>query len=302
VEGLLPKVGTSLIAATPKTGKGTLTRQLCVAIANGEPFLGRTTVKGRTLFCSRQEMLSDTVEKLKRTNSGRIPNVLVSPVDLPMPGRDAEAKIRAILVEAREYGEPVSFVVLDMLSSFFKMKEGHYDEAFAALEPIQELAVEFGTHLCVNHHGNKATTPESLSLNSVMGSAAISGSVDTILGICRDPKTDQRCVASWQRTGKEIQKHWLDWDDNTLRVVLGKPFGNVESLKQKHQEKRDKVEKFVNDNPGCSFNQIHTKVGGRLDGLQNILDELVESKRIYPGERTGKGGGTSYFPVDAGLF
>ena len=54
VEGLLPLTGTAVLAGRPKSGKSTLALNLALAVARGEPFLGRETRKGPALYCARR--------------------------------------------------------------------------------------------------------------------------------------------------------------------------------------------------------------------------------------------------------
>jgi Mrp family chromosome partitioning ATPase len=46
VDGLLPTGGLSVLVGKPKAGKSTLARALAVAVARGEPWLGRATFPG----------------------------------------------------------------------------------------------------------------------------------------------------------------------------------------------------------------------------------------------------------------
>src|SRR5262245_49976577 len=47
---ILPKGGMSLNVAKPKVGKTTFALNLAVAVARGEPFLGRPTAKGKVIY------------------------------------------------------------------------------------------------------------------------------------------------------------------------------------------------------------------------------------------------------------
>lgn len=55
VEGLLPTGGFSLMSAKIKVGKSTLARQAALAVARGEPFLGRTTTQGPVIYVAMEE-------------------------------------------------------------------------------------------------------------------------------------------------------------------------------------------------------------------------------------------------------
>ena len=206
IDGLLPEVGTSLISAGPKTGKGTLTRQMAIAIAEGKLFLDRETKRGTVLYCSRQEKLGELITLFRKANNGKIPDVMISPVEaLQMGNQTPLDAIRQLVKEAtrKNNGKRIRLVCLDMLTSWFKMSDSNqYSETFDVLEPLQSLAVELDLHICVIHHANKSATPEVLDVRSVMGSGAIAGSVDQVILLSNDPCTNRRVIATVQRTGE----------------------------------------------------------------------------------------------------
>jgi hypothetical protein len=65
VEGLLPDGGTSLVVAKPKVGKSTLTQNLALAVARGEPFLGRPTTKGPVVYLAIEDKPSELARILR---------------------------------------------------------------------------------------------------------------------------------------------------------------------------------------------------------------------------------------------
>src|SRR5262249_12811745 len=66
VDNLIKKGGMSLIAGKPKTGKTTLCRQLALAIARGESFLGRTTQKGKVIYFAFEEQEQNVQDHFKQ--------------------------------------------------------------------------------------------------------------------------------------------------------------------------------------------------------------------------------------------
>jgi putative DNA primase/helicase len=59
VADLLPTGGLSILAAKPKVGKSTLARNLALAVARGEPFLGRDTARGAVVYLALEEKRSE---------------------------------------------------------------------------------------------------------------------------------------------------------------------------------------------------------------------------------------------------
>src|SRR5574337_964518 len=59
VDNMLPSSGLSILAGKPKAGKSTLARQLAVAVAQGQTFLGRKTSKGKVIYLALEEKPSE---------------------------------------------------------------------------------------------------------------------------------------------------------------------------------------------------------------------------------------------------
>ena len=55
LDGILPTAGLSLLVSKPKVGKSTWARCLAVAVARGDEFMGRATVKGPVLYLALEE-------------------------------------------------------------------------------------------------------------------------------------------------------------------------------------------------------------------------------------------------------
>lgn len=58
VDDMLPSGGLSMLSAKPKAGKSTMARCLALAIARGEPWLGRAVVGGAVLYLALEEKRS----------------------------------------------------------------------------------------------------------------------------------------------------------------------------------------------------------------------------------------------------
>jgi hypothetical protein len=57
----------SLLCGSPHPGKSTIARQLAIAVAHGQPFLGRETVQGKVLYWQSEETLEDAKEDFTRS-------------------------------------------------------------------------------------------------------------------------------------------------------------------------------------------------------------------------------------------
>ena len=66
VEDLLPSAGFSVLAGKPKAGKSTAARQLALAVAQGEDFLGRETNKGTVMYLAIEEKQNEVVRHFRQ--------------------------------------------------------------------------------------------------------------------------------------------------------------------------------------------------------------------------------------------
>lgn len=70
VEGLLP-MGMGVLVAKPKLGKSWMVLDLCLAVAQGEPFLGFPTRQHGTLYLALEDGKSRMQTRLRRLLEGR---------------------------------------------------------------------------------------------------------------------------------------------------------------------------------------------------------------------------------------
>lgn len=303
VDNLLPEVGTSLVAAGPKTGKGTFCRQMALAVAEGAPFLGRATKQGRVLYASRQEKMNELRSLFLQANQRKKPNVFLSPLEALQSTNAADA-VRELHDLASD-GEPVKLIILDMLESFFPSAGGEYDEKFDDLEPLGALAVELDCHICVIHHANKQASVFSMGVRSVLGSGAIAGSVDQVIILGENTKTGKRAICTAQRFGNGMERHWLDFDPDTRTYSLGKKLRvrteQTEHSGAEHSGQDDRLYDYICDHPGNTLNFLRTKLGWQYQQTKDAIDRLIARGDIEPAPRTGtgnKGGGTGYWPTE----
>jgi len=306
IDELLPEVGTSLIAAGPKTGKGTFCRQMGLAVANGTPFLGRATKRGRVLYASRQEKMNELRSLFLQANKGEKPNVFLSPLEALQSTSAADA-VRE-LTDLASAGEPVKLIILDMLESFFKSTGSEYEEKFGDLEPLGALAVELDTHICTLHHANKTADAHTMDVRSVLGSGAIAGSVDQVILLGKDKKNFKRVICTEQRFGTGMERHWLDFAPDTRTVSLGKRLRVLGSEQADNHSFEKTLYSFVEHNPGSTLNYVRKSLGWSYSRAKETVDGLVSRGHIAPAPRTGegsKGGGTGYWPAkipETGIF
>jgi hypothetical protein len=222
VDGLLPAGGLSLLGAKPKVGKSTLARYIGHCVASDVPCLSRPTSRGPVLYVSIEERRRDVRAHFGLLGGAGDLDLLVhvGPVPGTPTGATREAvrrhRIAWLTREIRRF-RPV-LVIIDTWGRFVAVKDGNdYAEATEASEALIELARSSGTHLLFTHHAKKS---EAELIDSLLGSMAIVGSVDTVL-LERRQRDKTRTLESNQRVGDDLDETVLvlDKDIGTLRLA-----------------------------------------------------------------------------------
>src|SRR5271169_2633265 len=108
----------SLLCGSPHAGKSTIARQLAIAVAHGQSFLGRETVQGKVLYWQSEETLEDAKEDF--TRSGMLPTDDARLVIMhPESGDKHLTDLAKVLDEDRE----IRLVIIETLDDFLQMDD-----------------------------------------------------------------------------------------------------------------------------------------------------------------------------------
>ena len=224
VEDLLMRGGTTLLIGLPKQGKSTLAKQLAVAVAQGENVINRRVTQGTVLYYQMEEFKTWTTGTLRKMGASNADPLLLE-FDRPEPAKAVPA-LRAALNEHPD----VVLLVLDMMAKVVNVKDfNDYAEVTAQLAPLTHLARETGVSILLLHHGKKSSSGDPI--NDALGSIALTGNVDIIVGLSGD-KTATRLSTS-SRVGKSLRNVRLTWDAEThLYSVSGEGVPNGTTAEQ----------------------------------------------------------------------
>lgn len=211
-DGLLTKGGFSLMVGPPKAGKSTLVRQLVLSVAQGNHFLGRDITQGRVLYLTFEEQ--PAVLKKQFEAAGRKPNDPII-VHVGNVFESQEIVYQDIQSAIEEY-EP-SLVVLDTLFDIIQLESiNDYKEVKVALARMRTIARKTGAHIIGVHHTNKGGEGN----NSIMGSNAIHGALDTLIRFVQE--RERRYIFSNGKHGDHYTDQELVFDYKTQKYGIGK--------------------------------------------------------------------------------
>jgi hypothetical protein len=184
----------------------------------------------------------------------------------------------AQLESAAQREHPV-LVIVDTLQALVRAKDlNDYAVVSRALEPLVRIARDTGSHVLFVHHARKGPTRQDG--DSVLGSTAIMGGVDTIIQLRRT----KRCRSLWttQRYGEDLEEVIFELDPTTRAPSLGGP---REAFEEGRLE--DAVLSALRDAPGpLTEEEIDHRVNGRTGRKRAALRRLVGRGTVV---RTGKG-------------
>ena len=217
VDGVLPE-GASLLVAKPKVGKSMLMQQIAVAIAMGGKALGKIDVeRGRVLYL----LLEGSKRGLKRRLQAMIP-------DGPWPENlhfaqhwpsVQEDGIELLERFAATYPD-TRLVIVDTLQRIRgpvdTRKKSLYEADYEALHPFSDLYEKTGVSVVVIHHANKRDGAADV-VDQVSGSTGLSGAVENVLAMVRDPA--QTILKVRPREEEEVELA-LDFDAHLMTWIL----------------------------------------------------------------------------------
>jgi hypothetical protein len=271
LENVLVAGGVSGVFAKPKVGKSTFARNLCLAVARGEDFLGLKTKKGECIYLALEEREEDIRKDFQAMGADGSEPIYVHAASAPAEGIPALCE----LVRARR---PI-LVVIDPLFRLARIRdEKAYAETYAALGPLIDVAREIGTHVMFSHHAGKGMKTDSV--DSPLGSTAIGGAVSTLIVLKR--ARDRRTIETVQRVGADIPETVLEFDSESRRLVLGGTRFDAE----RGECEADILEFLKAATEEQTQGQIRDGVEGQTRAIRAALTALVKAEKVT---RTGHG-------------
>jgi hypothetical protein len=271
LEDTLPVGGFSATVAKPKVGKSTLARNLALKVAKGTPFLGKEVKQGPVIYLALEEKRSEVKKHFRDMGATGEEEVYVYASSAPV---DAIKQVREKAEEIRP-----ALIIIDPLFRLTKVKDGSdYAEMTQALEPLLMLARDTEAHVMCVHHAKKS---DGQGGDSILGSTAIFGSVDTALILKKNDK--YRTIQTIQRYGTDLEETTLHFDPDTRTITLGKSKEeeDLTGIKEAMQEFLSNCEDPLTEP------DIMDEVEGRQAHKRKALRELVKEEKV---ERIGKGG------------
>ena len=259
----------SILVSRPKVGKSTLARSIAVAVATGGQLLGRDVAPGKILYLqfSAEGKRSELRQSLERAAVPLDDRIWI------YTGPSVPDPIDAL--EAAVAQHRPSLVIIDTLIRWVPVSDANdYSIMSQITESIATVARLSGAHIMMLHHAGKADRDAG---DSVLGSTAIFGGVDTLLAM--RSREGLRTLESRQRYGDDMEETVLDLDLGTGLLMAA---GSLEEVEQRDL----KAAIMAHAQDGMTRQQIIDGVEGRAALISKALRQLSTEGHL---ERLGAG-------------
>lgn len=202
VENLLFEGSVNIAVGDSGLGKTALLLSLGVAVASGNPFLGRQVAQGPVLFVDGESPATEFSQMLTALSFEA--GLTAPPEDFyvynPQWPRQAAGITGDIDVDLRKQIELIKpkLVIIDPLRIFFPSAESNAEDTMRMIHLLRELAGTYGVAFLVLHHRRKRNVNNKVSveddvdawLQEAAGSRALINQTDTRLAIDKGKQTD----------------------------------------------------------------------------------------------------------------
>lgn len=277
VDGLIPQ-GLTMIVAPPKSGKSWLMLDLCLSIAGGKPFLGRTCEKGGCLYLALEDGKKRLQDRMNR----------LLPFDEKAPkGFDYANEISKLNSGFQEQLEDyialhkgLRLVVIDTFQYVRAITNSRnvYAQDYAELAVIKKIADKHNIGIVVVHHTKKGKD-DSDPFMQISGTNALLGALDTALIMERQKRMDAQAVLHVTGRDVDMQDLIISFNKNTCK------WDYVSSAEESEQEQE--YETYQKDMLVMTIRDLVSETGIWQGPVSEILkagffqeDERAIGKRL----------------------
>lgn len=230
--------GTCILSAKPKLGKSWLALAMCLAVADGEDFLGYKTKQCSALYLDLETSEAIQKKRLKKALKDRpVPKNFYLETETDSISNGFVEQIEAYLKEDPKIGVVVVDVFQIIRSPAKNQKESEYEHAYRDITPLNELAQKYHISIILVCHDRKAVDPDDPFAN-ILGSTGLQGAATQMMVMFRKKKDDPIHISVKGKTIDGLPE---------LNVKLDKAeWSVVEAVNTADREKAEAMEEYFN--------------------------------------------------------
>jgi hypothetical protein len=300
VEGIIAP-GVTLLAAPPKTGKSYFVLQMALCVGDGQPFLGRPTIKQRVTYFNLEEWEELLQPRVIAVCKG---NGIVNP-DVQYVFDMDKVDNETFLDECqREINDGSTLLIIDLLARVRDelredAKQNAYARDYNAIKAIADFVLQRNPGVCIVivHHTNKGNHDDWQ--NKISGSQGLAGATHTNMvmytidqrGLDTETKEKLKDYRKLGLTGKLVPQQdvmlkkmpngggWSETDETEEDVKL---YGKHAEILQVLREANGRW---------MTAKEVKESVAGTLDSIKKMLTRMAHKGEIlsqgtgHPGYR-----------------
>ena len=287
IDGLLTQAGFSILAGKPKLGKTSLSRAEAVAVAKGQSFFGRGTIKGEVLLISLEDPDNHVDNCLQALDWNAETDATIHIVTKLAPSitESIEAIGQALAALPK-----VRLVIIDTLAKLLRVKDlNDYSDVMPHVEKVHDLARRF-PHLHIQGLVHCVKAKRDNPFDALLGSTALRGETDTNIVLYEEGM--ERVIAAEVRQGRGIDPviftaQLIDVAGSNVvkSYSLGQDVSvwkaDVSSKKESKQKEtiEDRVIQYMKNQPNGSetYAMLLEEVVGNKTSKIAAITKLIES-------------------------
>ena len=211
--------GTCILSAKPKLGKSWFALSMCLALANGDDFLGYKTRKCSTLYLDLETSAALQQKRIRKALKGAKPpsNFYIDGETNKLDDGFVE-QIEAYLEEDPHIGVVVVDVFQVIRTGNKSIKETEYEHAYRDITPLNELANKRHIAIILVCHDRKAVDPDD-PFSNILGSTGLQGAAAQMIVMYRKSKDRPIHVSVKSKTVDGLPELDLKFENAVWEVV-----------------------------------------------------------------------------------
>ena len=205
VQDMLP-TGLSMLCAPSKLGKSWMVLQLCIAVAEGQCFLGSKTEKQECLYYALEDGKARLKDRILKVRNGK---PMPRGVHVVLKADTLETGLLERIEQELQMFPKVKLVVIDTLQKVrgkMQKTDTLYGNEYREMGAVKDFADKNKICILFVHHLRKMSDDSDV-FNMISGSTALMGASDTIFIIAKKKRGDDSAVISM--TGRDIEQSEL---------------------------------------------------------------------------------------------
>lgn len=237
--------GTCILSAKPKLGKSWLALSLCLAVSNGEDFLGYKTRRCSSLYLDLETSEALQQKRLKKALAGRpVPKNFYLETETDALNNGFIEQIESYMEQDPDIGVVVIDVFQIIRTPSKSMKETEYEHAYRDITPLNELALKYHIAIILVCHDRKAVDPED-PFSNILGSTGLQGAATQMMVMFRKRKDDPIHISVKGKTIDGLPELNVKLENAQWEIVSGGDTAEREKAELQKQYFESNIRKAV---------------------------------------------------------